>query len=141
MILVSAEQIAAVMKLRVVPHSIAKLDELVAKGLPKTALRESVDKVCETSEQRKRLLYQIVPEATYKRRKDLTPEESAKTERLARVFATARYIWGSEDDARAFLNAPHAMLQGRTPLEVSLTEIGARRVEELLWRLHYGIAA
>ena len=141
MILVSAEQIAAVMKLPVLPHSMAQLDELVAKGLPKTALRESVEKVCGTSEQRKRLLHQIVPEATYKRRKDLTPEESAKTERLARVFATAHYIWGSEADARAFLNTPHAMLKGRTPLEVSLTEIGARRVEELLWRLHYGIAA
>ena len=33
------------------------------------------------------------------------------------------------------------MLQGRTSLEVSRTEIGARRVAELLWRLHYGIAA
>lgn len=141
MILVSPEQIATVMKLPVIPHSIAELDELVAKGLPKTALRESVERACGSTEQRKRLLYRIVPEATFKRRRDLTPEESAKTERLARVFATAQYVWNSEDDARAFLNAPHAMLQGRTPLEVSLTEIGARRVEELLWRLHYGIAA
>jgi hypothetical protein len=33
------------------------------------------------------------------------------------------------------------MLQGRTSLEVFLSEIGARRVAELLWRLHYGIAA
>ena len=33
------------------------------------------------------------------------------------------------------------MLQGRTPLDVSMTELGARRVEELLWKLYYGIAA
>jgi len=28
-----------------------------------------------------------------------------------------------------------------TPLDVSMTEIGARRVEELLWKLYYGLAA
>lgn len=141
MTLVRPEQIAAVMKLRGSPHSMAQLDELVAKGLPKVALREAVQRVCASSQERKRLLYRIVPKATFKRRKVLTADESAKTERLARVFATAQYVWNSDDDARAFLNTPHAMLQGRTPLEISLTEIGARRLEELLCRLHYGIAA
>jgi uncharacterized protein (DUF2384 family) len=33
------------------------------------------------------------------------------------------------------------MLEGRTPLEVSLTELGARRVEELMWKLFYGLPA
>jgi uncharacterized protein (DUF2384 family) len=33
------------------------------------------------------------------------------------------------------------MLQGRAPLDVSMSELGARRVEELLWKLYYGIAA
>jgi uncharacterized protein (DUF2384 family) len=33
------------------------------------------------------------------------------------------------------------MLQDRTPLDVSMSELGARRVEEVLWRLYYGIAA
>ncbi|MGH6809262.1 MAG: antitoxin Xre-like helix-turn-helix domain-containing protein [Ensifer adhaerens] len=33
-----------------------------------------------------------MPEATFKRRKDrLTPDESEKTERLARIFATANF--------------------------------------------------
>ncbi|WP_087650444.1 MbcA/ParS/Xre antitoxin family protein [Caballeronia choica] len=64
-----------------------------------------------------------------------------KTERLARVVATAQYVWDSVDDAREFLNAPHPMLEGRTPLDVAFTKLGARRVEELLWKLFYGLPA
>ena len=142
MVLVTPEKIASVMALFPVPHSFAELDDRVAHGLPKDALKASVDRVHLAGEDRKRLLYRIVPEATYKRRRGaLTADESGRAERLARIFATADYVWNSEDDARAFLSAPHPMLQGRTPLDVSLTELGARRVEELLWKLYYGLAA
>ena len=85
MILVSPEQIATVMTLPVIPHSIVERDELLATDLPKTALRESLERACGSTKQRQRLLYRIVPEATFKRRRDLTPEESAKTEGLARL--------------------------------------------------------
>ena len=142
MVLVSPENIAAVMALVSVPHSFAELDALVSHGLPKGALKASVARACTGAEQRKRLLYRIIPEATYKRRREaLSAEESARTERLARVFATARYVWDSDEEARAFLNSAHPMLQERTPLDVSLSELGARRVEALLWKLYYGIAA
>lgn len=142
MVLVTPEQIAAVMALAPVPHSFAELESLIAQGLPKSALKASVESVSESREEQRALLYRMVPEATYKRRRErLTAEESGRAERLARVYATARYVWDSDEEARAFLHAPHPMLQGRTPLEVSLTELGARRVETLLWRLYYGIAA
>lgn len=142
MVLVTAEKIASVMALVPVPHSFAELDDLVSKGLPKGALKASIDHICKSNEDRKHLLYRIIPEATYKRRRiSLSVEESERAERLARIFATTQYVWDSEDDARAFLNTPHSMLQGRTPLDVSMTELGARRVEELLWKLYYGIAA
>jgi len=142
MVLVTPEKIAFVMALVPAPHSFAELDELVAHGLPKGALKASVDRVCKSGEERKRLLYRIIPEATYKRRRThLTADESGRAERLARVFATAEYVWNSEDDARAFLSTPHPMLQGHTPLDVSMTELGARRVEALLWKLYYGMAA
>jgi uncharacterized protein (DUF2384 family) len=35
----------------------------------------------------------------------------------------------------------HPLLDGRTPLDVAMTELGARRVEELLWKLFYGVPA
>ena len=142
MVLVTPEKIASVMALFPIPHSFAELDDLVASGLPKGALKASVDRVCASGDDRKRLLYRIIPEATYKRRRsNLTAEESERAERLARIFATAEYVWSSDDDARVFLGTPHPMLKGRTPLDVSMTELGARRVEELLWKLYYGIAA
>ena len=142
MVLVTPEKIASIMALTSVPHSFAELDELVSHGLPKNALKASVDRICLNNEDRKHLLYRIIPEATYKRRRaSLSVEESERAERLARIYATAQYVWNSDDDARAFLHAPHPMLQGRTPLDVSMSELGARRVEELLWKLYYGIAA
>jgi putative toxin-antitoxin system antitoxin component (TIGR02293 family) len=142
MVLVTPEKIASFMSLMPLPHSFAELDSLVSHGLPKQALKAIVDNIGLNTEERKQLLYRIVPEATYKRRRDkLSAEESGRTERLARIYATAQYVWNSEDEARAFLHTPHPMLQGRAPLDVSMTELGARRVEELLWRLYYGIAA
>ena len=142
MVLVTPEQIASIMSLLPVPHSFAELDALVSDGLPKNALKASVEFVCLNNEQRKQLLYRIIPEATYKRRRDkLSVDESERAERLARIYATTRYVWDSDDDARTFLHTPHPMLEGRTPLDVSMTELGARRVEELLWQLYYGIAA
>lgn len=142
MVLVTPEKIASIMALIPVPHSFAELDALVSHGLPKKALKASVDSVCLNNEERKQLLYRIIPEATYKRRRDkLSAEESGRAERLARIYATAQYVWNSDDDARLFLHTSHPLLQGRTPLDVSMTELGARRVEELLWQLYYGIAA
>lgn len=141
MLLVTPEKIASIMAIAPTPHSFAELDALVSRGLPKKALKASVDSVCLTTEERRQLLYRIIPEATYKRRRDrLSAEESGRAERLARIYATAQYVWNSDDDARTFLHTPHPLLQGCKPLDVSMTELGARRVEELLWQLYYGIA-
>jgi len=87
------------------------LDSLVSHGLPKHALKAIVDNIGIITEERKQLLYRIVPEATYKRRRDkLSAEESERTERLARIYATAQYVWNSEDEARLFLHTPHPLL-------------------------------
>jgi uncharacterized protein (DUF2384 family) len=37
------------------------------------------------------------------------------------------------------MNAPHAELDGRAPLEVAVTEVGARHVEELIERGRHGL--
>ena len=140
--MVSPEQIGAVMGLPHLPHSVAELDERVREGLPKSALREGVGHAARSAEERRALLGRIVPEATFKRRRErLSRDESEKTERLARIVATALYVWDDEGDSREFLNTAHPLLEGRTPLDVAFTELGARRVEELLWKLFYGISA
>ncbi|MEK6346761.1 MAG: antitoxin Xre/MbcA/ParS toxin-binding domain-containing protein [Burkholderia sp.] len=137
---VTPEAIAAVMDLSPVPHTLAELESRVRDGLPKSALRAGVAHAVGSTEARRTLLASIIPEATYKRRRDrLTRDESEKAERLARVVATATYVWNDAEDARAFLSAPNPLLEGRTPLDVALTELGARRVEETLWQLFYGL--
>jgi putative toxin-antitoxin system antitoxin component (TIGR02293 family) len=142
MLLVSPEKITAIMSLTSLAHSFAELDSMVADGLPKQALKATVDRVCINSAERKQLLYRIIPEATYKRRRNkLNTEESERTERLARIYATAQYVWNSDEAARTFLATPHPLLEDRSALDVAKTELGARRVEALLWQLFYGIAA
>ena len=138
--MVTAEKIAAVMALVPVPYSFSALDELVRSGLPKSALKLSVAHVGRTVDERKSILHGIIPEATFKRRTTrLSPAESKRAERLARIFATTNYVWEDGEEARDFLHAAHPLLENRTPLDISMSELGARRVEELLWNLFYGL--
>ncbi len=117
------------------------LEAAVVTGLPKQALRLTLARACSSAQQARALLYRVVPEATYKRRTRLTPTESERTERLARVIAKAEFVWDNRGDAREWLTKPHPELEGRPPLEAALSELGARRAEELLDRLFYGIPA
>jgi putative toxin-antitoxin system antitoxin component (TIGR02293 family) len=84
------------------------------------------------------LVYAIVPSATFKRRTRLSPDESARTERLARVIALAEAVSGDAEAAREFLNRRHPLLDHETPLAVAHTELGARRVEHLLYAVEHG---
>jgi putative toxin-antitoxin system antitoxin component (TIGR02293 family) len=121
-------------------HSIEELSHAVARGLPKDALRKTVCRIFPDAKQRRMILYRIIPEATYKRRRRLLrPVESERTERLARVVAAAEFVWNDPDKARRWLIKPHPELGDRTPVELALTELGARQVEDLLDRIHYGL--
>jgi putative toxin-antitoxin system antitoxin component (TIGR02293 family) len=123
-------------------RSLSELSAAVRKGLPKSALKASVARVFPEGPERTDILYRVIPEATYKRRREhLKVDESERTERLARVIATAEYVWDDQKDANRFLTTTHSQLEGQRPIDVALTELGARRVEELLWKLYYGIAA
>jgi putative toxin-antitoxin system antitoxin component (TIGR02293 family) len=140
MTLVSPAKIASVMALTPLPRSLGGLDDRVRGGLPVSALLTVVEHIARTPEERRNLLVCIVPEANFQRRREwLSPNESEKTGRLASIFAMCAYVWDSEADAREFLATPHPLLDGRTPLAVSMTELGARRVEELLGKLFFGI--
>ena len=122
-------------------RSISDLEKTISLGLPKKALRIAVERVYLTTGDRRRAMFRIVPEATFKRRTRRSHDESERTERLARVIAAAEYTWNDQDDAREWLTKPHPELGKRTPLDTAMTELGARRVEDLLDRLFYGIPA
>jgi putative toxin-antitoxin system antitoxin component (TIGR02293 family) len=140
--MITARKIADVMGLKGPVRSLGELTDIVSRGLPKAALRHCVVRVVSTPKERREVMGRIVPAATFKRRKQhLRPEESERTERLARVIATAEHVWGDPAEARRFLTSPHPDLRGKTALEVSYAELGARQVEELLWKLFYGLPA
>jgi putative toxin-antitoxin system antitoxin component (TIGR02293 family) len=80
---------------------------------------------------------------TLSRREDqgwLTPDESEKLLRVARVFASAVGLFeGDREEARRWLSTPKRALGGRVPLETIRTEIGAREVEDLIMRIEHGV--
>ena len=71
----------------------------------------------------------------------LTPAESERTERIARIAALAVRALGDEDTARVFLTTPHPKLGGVTPLGYLTNEVGALEVEEILNAVLYGLPA
>lgn len=139
--MVNADRIADVMGgALVLGHPVSTLSDLadaVSSGLPKAALRNTVQRVF--GNHSNSVIYKIVPEATYKRRIKLTAAESERTERLARVIAQAEYVWDSTQDAQEWMQKPHPELGGKSPIECAMTELGARQVEDLLDRIFYGL--
>lgn len=69
----------------------------------------------------------------------LTRDEGDRLARVATVFSFALSIYKEPEKAREFLSRPHAMLDGRRPLDVVLaTGLGADEVTNLLGRAAYG---
>lgn len=119
-------------------RSLADLDAAIQAGLPRSALEHLMTAVAPEGE-RAKLRNRVVPRASFQRRKTLSAAHSATTERLARITALVQSVW--EDDARAqrFLWTPHPELEDRKPIEVALTELGAREVEEVIQRGLHGL--
>jgi len=65
--------------------------------------------------------------------------ESERVFRLATLFDKAIEVLGDEDHARRWFKTPLKALAGKSPLEYSDTDIGAREVEDLLGRLEHGV--
>jgi putative toxin-antitoxin system antitoxin component (TIGR02293 family) len=138
--MISSIHVARILGLGASVRSMSDLRRAIARGLPKRALGSVVSYVVTDAEEATRLKNRLVPPATYKRRTaTLKPDESERVERLARVMALAEDAFGTADDARRFLGAPHPELGGERPIDVAQTELGARQVEEVLWRMEYGL--
>jgi putative toxin-antitoxin system antitoxin component (TIGR02293 family) len=69
----------------------------------------------------------------------LKPDESERVARLMRIISLATAALESGAHARDWLNRPLRELGGRTPLQMTATEPGAREVERVLGRIEHGI--
>jgi putative toxin-antitoxin system antitoxin component (TIGR02293 family) len=115
-----------------VPPSIPVPQDAVRRGHPKSTLR-NLSRAIETDPARaNERAYSVVPKSTLNRRDTLTPAQSERTERLARLFAQAEHVFGDGADARTFIHRPHRELDRRFPLEVTAITLAARCVEQVL---------
>ena len=116
------------------------LADSIISGLPVSALERLADEVAPDDA---RFKFRLIPKATLERRKKsatrhLTSDEGDRLARLAKVYVFALDIYHDSANVREFLNRPHAMLDGKPPLDVALaTGPGADAVINLLGRVAY----
>ena len=69
----------------------------------------------------------------------LSRDESDRLMRFTRLFGLAEKVLGSPDSARRWLSDSAPSLHEETPFDYADTELGAREVEALLWKLEHGV--
>jgi putative toxin-antitoxin system antitoxin component (TIGR02293 family) len=81
--------------------------------------------------------------ATLHRRKktgNLDRTESDRLVRYARILNCVTAFFQSHEAAAKWLKSPAFAFNGETPLDYADTEIGAREVEALVWRIENGVS-
>jgi len=117
------------------------LVKLVRQGLPVGTAQFVLDSGRLTLAELDRI---VLPRKTLVNRRKLgtlTPEQSDRLVRVARVLAAAEETFGGLEKAGNWLRRPTVALGGERPLHLLDTDEGARRVETLLGRIAHGIAA
>lgn len=112
----------------------------VLKGFPFSSF-ETVQKEIDLPQQQ---LSEIlgIPTRTIARRKEdrhLSPVESDRLYRVARIIAFTVEVLGDIDKARVWLKSPNRGLGDIVPLTLLDTDIGVCQVEDVLKRIKYGI--
>src|SRR2546425_5846559 len=84
----------------------------------------------------------IIPARTLRHRKakrePLTLEESDRVVRLTRIQALAEDVFGDAAKANHWLREELGILDGKSPLEVTRSEVGARLIEQILAKIDWG---
>ena len=116
------------------------LAKLVARGLPVRSLEGLMARGIPKAD-----VYRVVaPKRTVERRqaqKRLSPSESDRTERLARIFALASTVLGNDDRAISWLSTKKRRLEDERPLDLMESSLGADLVESVLLQAYFGNVA
>ena len=89
--------------------SVLELNDAVERGLPKVTLRNVARRVFSDTAEQRALMHRVVPEATYKRRRDLLEQKGVtidakagtaqtKNAKVVDVSAGARPAWSRRGD-------------------------------------------
>jgi putative toxin-antitoxin system antitoxin component (TIGR02293 family) len=114
---------------------------LIRRGLPVEAVQFMLDTGRLTLAELDQVVLPRKTLANRRRLGTLTPEQSDRLVRVARVLASAEATFGSLEKAGAWLRRPTTALAGERPLHLLDTDEGAREVSQLLGRIGHGIAA
>lgn len=120
--------------------------ELLQEGLPAKALTTLVDHVAILRSAADFEKAVGMSQRTLHRRKEdgerpLSVEQSGRTWKFAEIVAKATTIFGSQEEAEAWLLRPATALNQRRPLELLTTAAGIEVVEDHLGRMEYGVYA
>ncbi len=123
-------------------HSELELVAAVRVGFLPEAILTVFDGTLLTKSDMERL---VMPRRTLSHRvkkgQRLTPEESDRVTRVARIVAMAAETFGDREKSFRWLHKPKRGLGDQTPIELIDTEEGARIVEDRLFRISHGLAA
>jgi putative toxin-antitoxin system antitoxin component (TIGR02293 family) len=124
------------------PRSLLDWVTLVRQGLPTSVVDEVTKAIHLTQAELSAALG--IPERTLIRRKKegvLSPEESTKLLRLARVVQRAVEVFEDPEPAIDWLKTANRSLGGFSPLALLDTDIGTESVLDTLGRIEHGVFA
>jgi putative toxin-antitoxin system antitoxin component (TIGR02293 family) len=120
---------------------LAALTEAVGRGFPRGVVSEVARHAApDRTALRNQVAAMVASPATLKRSPRLSPEASARAERLARIVALAERAFGSAAAAQAWLTETHPMF-GVMPITLAGTDLGARRLERVLHNIEFDLPA
>ena len=134
---------ARVLGLRRIPATDIELAEMAKEGLPSATLSRLAESLGWT---RAALIERLgIPPRTaarrLTRRQPLSPTESERVLRLARVLVRATEVLESQDAARQWIQDPSAALGERKPIDLLATDIGTEIVLNELGKIDHGFFA
>jgi putative toxin-antitoxin system antitoxin component (TIGR02293 family) len=128
---------------KVLGRALRSADDLatrVREGLPFSSLRAVMEQYGIAGEVICTILH--LSRRNLLRRKEqgrLSPDESDRLYRLARVLAHANRVFRDLEESAEWIQAPNRSLGKQQPLALLDTDIGAQQVDDVLGRIEHGI--
>lgn len=116
------------------------MTEAIRHGMPFPALK-TVALLAQLDLLRLAQVLRIPPRTLARRQQQgrLSPDESDRLTRFARIVARAHEIFDDPDKVARWLQRPNRALHNLAPLELLDTDIGTQTVETILGRLESGV--
>jgi putative toxin-antitoxin system antitoxin component (TIGR02293 family) len=115
---------------------------MIRKGFPSKAMDSFGTNIGATNADLAQILGISIRALAWRRRKGvLTPSESERMFRVARVVGRAEEVFGDLTNGLEWMKSPNGSLSGVTPISLLDTDIGADWVMDALGRVEHGVFA